>query len=62
MYQNGYIFKDKYIGLYSVSDEEFLTQSQAVFKDGKYYNPTSNHQLQEIEEESYFFNMKKMEP
>ncbi|WP_427867608.1 methionine--tRNA ligase [Mycoplasmopsis arginini] len=62
MYQNGYIFKDKYTGLYSVSDEEFLTQSQAVFKDGKYYHPTSNHQLQEIEEESYFFNMKKMEP
>ncbi|WP_330463489.1 methionine--tRNA ligase [Metamycoplasma gateae] len=62
MYESGFIFKDKYTGLYSVSDEEFLTESQAIYKDGKYFHPSSGHELQTIEEESYFFNMKKIEP
>ncbi|BAP39698.1 methionine--tRNA ligase [Metamycoplasma canadense] len=62
MYEKGFIFKDKYSGLYSVSDEEFFTKTQAILKDGKFYHPTSGHLLQEIEEESYFFNMKKFEP
>ncbi|MBN4089716.1 methionine--tRNA ligase [Mycoplasma enhydrae] len=62
LYKKGYIYKDKYIGLYSVSDEEYLTQTQAILKDNKYYHPTSNHLLQQIEEESYFFDMKKLHP
>ncbi|AZZ65212.1 methionine--tRNA ligase [Metamycoplasma phocicerebrale] len=62
MYEKGYIYKDSYSGLYSVSDEEFFTKTQAVFKNNKYYHPSSNHELQEIEEESYFFDMKKFQP
>ncbi|RIV17003.1 methionine--tRNA ligase [Mycoplasmopsis gallopavonis] len=53
-----YIYKDQYQGLYSVSDEEFLTETQAVHKDGKFYHPTSGHELINVAEESYFFDMK----
>ncbi|WP_426461245.1 methionine--tRNA ligase [Mycoplasma hafezii] len=52
-----YIYKDSYTGLYSVSDEEFLTETQAVKRDGKFYHPTSDHELVTVSEESYFFNM-----
>lgn len=56
--EQGLIYKDKYEGLYSVSDEEFLTKTQAVLKeDGKYYHPSSNHLLEYVSEESYFFKM-----
>lgn len=40
-----------------MSDEEFLTQSQAIKKDGKMYHPTSGHELKFISEESYFFKL-----
>ncbi|MCK5866819.1 MAG: methionine--tRNA ligase [Mycoplasmataceae bacterium] len=53
----GDIYKGKYSGLYSVSDEEFLTKTQAVEKDGKFYHPDSKHELVTIDEESYFFKM-----
>lgn len=59
--KNDFIYKDKYQGLYSVSDEEFLTESQAVKRDGKFYHPTSDHELVLVSEESYFFDMKKFE-
>ncbi|WP_027121062.1 methionine--tRNA ligase [Mycoplasma leonicaptivi] len=55
----GYIYKDKYEGYYSVSDEEFLTLSQAIKKDGNYYHPVSMKQLEYVSEESYFFAMDK---
>ena len=52
------IYKGKYKGLYSVQDEEFFTITQAVKKeDGKFYHPTSDHLLEEVEEETYFFRM-----
>ena len=59
MFEKGYIYKGNYEGLYSINDEEFLTKTQAIHKDGKYYHPTSNHLLVEIKEESYFFCMSK---
>ncbi|ENY53912.1 Methionyl-tRNA synthetase (Methionine-tRNAligase, MetRS) [Metamycoplasma alkalescens 14918] len=62
MFEKGYLFKNKYSGLYSVNDEEFLTKTQAVYKNNQYFHPISGHLLQEIEEESYFFNMQKFEP
>ncbi|MEX1817334.1 methionine--tRNA ligase [Metamycoplasma hominis] len=62
MEQKGYIYKSKYEGLYSISDEEFLTKTQAISKDGKFYHPISGHELQEVKEESYFFNMSKFTP
>ncbi|UVD81952.1 methionine--tRNA ligase [Mycoplasma iguanae] len=57
MLEKGYIYKGEYTGLYSINDEEFLTQTQAKFENGKYYHPLSGHELQEISEESYFFKM-----
>ncbi|WP_025755628.1 methionine--tRNA ligase [Mycoplasmopsis cricetuli] len=51
------IYKNKYEGLYSVNDEEFLTKIQAIERDGKFYHPTSNHELEWVSEESYFFKM-----
>ncbi|WP_027120848.1 methionine--tRNA ligase [Mycoplasmopsis lipofaciens] len=59
---NGYIYKGQYEGLYSVEDEEFLSKNQAIQKeDGEYYHPSSGHKLVKMSEESYFFNIKKME-
>ncbi|MBN0970863.1 methionine--tRNA ligase [Mycoplasma phocoeninasale] len=62
MLKKGFIYKSYYEGLYSVSDEEFLTKSQATFENNKYYHPISHAELQEIKEESYFFDMKKFAP
>lgn len=59
MLQKQLIYKDFYRGLYSIEDEEFVLESQAIKKDGDFYHPVSNHKLQLIEEESYFFNMEK---
>lgn len=59
--KQGDIFKGEYKGLYSVQDEEFLTKTQAEEKDGKFYHPQSGHELQEVAEESYFFEMSKYE-
>lgn len=59
LFEKGDIYKGKYSGLYSVSDEEFLTKTQAVEKDGKFYHPVSHHELVTIDEESYFFKMSK---
>ncbi|SJZ55759.1 methionine--tRNA ligase [Mycoplasmopsis verecunda] len=56
----GFIYRGKYEGLYSVSDEEFLTDTQAVFKDGKYFHPQSGHELITVSEDSYFFRMNEL--
>ncbi|MEE3928022.1 methionine--tRNA ligase [Mycoplasmopsis ciconiae] len=54
----GLIYKSKYEGLYSISDEEFLTKSQAnLGEDGNYYHPSSGHKLEFVSEESYFFKI-----
>ncbi|WP_215737905.1 class I tRNA ligase family protein, partial [Mesomycoplasma hyorhinis] len=62
MLQKGLIYKGKYSGWYSVSDEEFLTPTQVVLKNGKYYHPVSDNLLEYFEQETYFFNMKKFAP
>lgn len=59
--KQGDIFKGEYRGLYSVQDEEFLTKTQAEERDGKFYHPQSGHELREVAEESYFFEMSKYE-
>lgn len=51
------IYKGNYNGLYSINDEEFIAKKDAIEKDGKFYHPTSNHILEIIKEESYFFKM-----
>ncbi|UUM19620.1 MULTISPECIES: methionine--tRNA ligase [unclassified Mycoplasma] len=55
--EKGFVYKGSYQGLYSVSDEEFLTPTQAIERNGKYYHPTSDHELEWVSEESYFFKM-----
>ena len=54
---NGYIYKDKYAGWYSVSDETYYTEEQLI--DGK--SPDSGHEVEWVEEESYFFKMSAFE-
>lgn len=59
------IYKGKYTGWYSVDDEEYFTDSQLaeVYRDdnGKVIGgkAPSGHEVQLVEEESYFFKMSK---
>jgi methionyl-tRNA synthetase len=55
--KNGYIYKSKYSGWYSVSDETYYTEEQLV--DCK--SPDSGHEVEWVEEESYFFKMSAFE-
>ena len=51
VYKNGDIYKDKYEGWYSISEERFITEKEldsGLFRDVK-----------KIEEENYFFKMSK---
>jgi len=57
----GIIYKGKYTGLYSVQDEEFLTQTQAEKKDGEWFHPVSGHKLEIVNEESYFLKISEFE-
>lgn len=57
MLKKDLIYKGTYKGLYSVNDEEFITESQAIKKNNFFYHPVSGHKLEIIEEESYFFRM-----
>ncbi|EFF41296.1 methionine--tRNA ligase [Mycoplasmopsis alligatoris] len=60
--KKGIIYNGNYEGLYSVSDEEFFTKTQAVKgQDGNYYHPLSNHKLSVVKEESYFFKMSEFQ-
>ncbi|TFJ46156.1 methionine--tRNA ligase [Carnobacterium divergens] len=61
----GDIYLDEYVGWYSVSDEEFFTETQLaeVYRDadgnvigGK---APSGHEVELVKEESYFFRMSK---
>lgn len=61
----GDIYKGKYSGWYSVSDEEYFTESQLaeVYRDdnGKVIGgkAPSGHEVQLVEEDCYFFKMSK---
>lgn len=59
--QKKFIYKDFYEGLYSVSDEEFFTKIQAEKKDGKFFHPSSGHELKIIKEESYFLKINQFQ-
>lgn len=54
--KNGDIYKKKYKGLYCVGDEAFIKESELV--KGKCPNHPTIEPM-EIEEENYFFNLKK---
>ena len=53
----GDIYKDTYKGLYSVSDEAYVTETQAKEMQAQ----GLAHQLVELEEESYFFRLASYE-
>ncbi len=55
MYDNGDIYKGKYVGKYCKPCESFWTESQLV--DGKC--PDCGRQVQDAEEEAYFFRLSK---
>ncbi len=61
----GDIYKGKYKGWYSVDDEEYFTESQLaeVYRDDNGHviggKAPSGHEVQLVEEESYFFKMSK---
>ncbi|MQW22298.1 MULTISPECIES: methionine--tRNA ligase [unclassified Lactococcus] len=63
--EQGDIYLGKYEGWYSVSDEEFFTESQLeeVYRDndGNVIGgmAPSGHEVEKVEEESYFFRMSK---
>jgi len=63
--KQGDIYLDQYAGWYSVSDEEFFTESQLaeVYRDesGKVIGgkAPSGHDVEWVSEESYFFRMSK---
>ena len=57
----GIIYKGKYTGLYSVQDEEFLTETQAEKKEGEWFHPISGHKLEIVNEESYFLKISEFE-
>ena len=57
----GIIYKGKYTGLYSVQDEEFLTETQAEKKGGEWFHPVSGHKLEIVNEESYFLKISEFE-
>lgn len=57
MLEKKYIYKGTYKGLYSINDEEFVLETQAIKINENYYHPISKHKLELIEEESYFFKM-----
>ncbi|HJU84202.1 MAG TPA: methionine--tRNA ligase, partial [Holophagaceae bacterium] len=55
--ETGDIYRATYKGLYSVSDEAFVTETQAKELQAQ----GLAHQLIELEEETYFFNLSKYE-
>lgn len=55
--EKGFIYKGTYNGLYSINDEEFIAEKDALNKNGGFYHPISNHKLEILKEESYFFKM-----
>ncbi|MGG0922267.1 methionine--tRNA ligase [Leuconostoc suionicum] len=63
--ENGDIYKGEYEGWYSVSDEEYFTESQLaeVYRDdaGKVIGgkAPSGHEVELVKEEAYFFKMSK---
>ena len=57
--KNDDIYLSKYSGWYSVSDEAYYNDDEIVDKDGKKFSLTSGSPVEWLEEESYFFRLKK---
>lgn len=55
-----YIYKNKYVGMYCVGCEEFVTETTA--KDNNDTCPIHNRPYEKLEEENYFFALSKFTP
>ena len=51
VYKNGDIYKDEYVGLYSISEERFITEKEADSGDFR--------DIKKLKEINYFFKMSK---
>ncbi len=60
-YDNGYIYKAKYSGLYCVGCEAFKKESDLIEKDGQLVCPDHLKPCEYIEEENYFFKLTAFE-
>ena len=58
-YEQGYIYKGSYEGLYCTPCEAFWTPTQVVEKDGVKCCPDCGRPVEPMQEESYFFRMSK---
>ncbi|MDJ1645496.1 methionine--tRNA ligase [Mycoplasma phocimorsus] len=59
MLKQGDIEFKNYTSWYSTSDEEFVTLTNAIQKEDGYYHPVSYNKLIKLDENNYFFLMKK---
>jgi len=55
-----YIYKNKYVGMYCVGCEEFVTETTAAENNGTC--PIHNRPYEKLEEENYFFALSKFTP
>lgn len=60
-YENGYIYKSKYKGLYCVGCEAFKKEDELIEVDGKKVCPDHLKEPEQIEEENYFFKLTAFE-
>ncbi|AOA63074.1 Mitochondrial methionyl-tRNA synthetase [Komagataella phaffii CBS 7435] len=57
VWKNGYIYKGKHSGWYSVSDETFYPESQVEQRDGKTVSTETGSEVVYESEENYFFKL-----
>ncbi|MEM1634759.1 MAG: methionine--tRNA ligase [Thermosphaera sp.] len=57
LYKKGYVYKDKYGGLYCVECEKYYTPGEYLEIEGKPYCPIHNKPLEFLEEETYYFKL-----
>ena len=57
LYESKNIYLSQYNGLYSLLDEEYIKETDALIIDGKFYHPQSKHELKYLEEDSFFLKI-----
>jgi len=55
--RKGDIYKATYEGLYCIPDETFVTEKEAIVKDGVQLCPSCHRPITRLSEESYFFKL-----
>ena len=57
LYKSDNIYLSQYKGLYSLLDEEYIKETDALKIDDKFYHPQSKHELKYLEEDSFFLKI-----